>query len=735
MPVVLGANSITIGANAIETSKFATSTLPTTFPVVTPIDTGVTGYSYLAFTYGYPRLLADSTNLMAWYKFDNDFNDSSGNNNDLTTLQGTPTLSTTNFIVEKSLFLTNASLRTNGFTFHNKAFSIAVWVYQTKSGYIVTQHKSAGTSLSLHLLWTGTLYRFGFFANDLDSPSYSGDLNIWVHLVWQIDSNRNREIWRNGVRVANDIASSLVNTDNNYVIIGDWAHSSGLFGGYMDDLRCYNKALTQTEILELYNNGTRTSYTVNFPDPAGTLCDILVVGGGGGGGYSYVAGGGGAGGYISLLNQTLNGSYIINVGKGGFGGSVFNSPTLSRGFNGNNSSIQQISGVNYIALGGGGGGSYAVPSTAYSSGLNGGSGGGSSGNNTNGLTLQNSTYGYGIGFNGTIYISTSPATGGGGGGAGGDGTGGGGGAGLPNNITGSNIYYAGGGGGGIDSTTIPLKTGGSGIGGNGGDNKSTKTLATSGMNNTGSGGGGSGGGLFSGGNGGSGIVIIRYKVPTNLTFGVQWIYNTSNANVYYPIGGNVGIGTLTPTNTLEVLGNTQSTTYSAGKKTFKIEHPLRIKKWLYHGCIEGPRFDNIYRGKKRIIEGKAEVDIDKECNTTGGMTSGTFTALNINYQLYLQNNETYDIVKGTINNSIITIECENITDEIEIDWLVVGERHDEHVINTPLTDSDGNLICEHDMPGYVNVSDVEAENIPITNVDISDENITEVNYDNNEPVT
>jgi hypothetical protein len=229
-------------------------------------------------------------------------------------------------------------------------------------------------------------------------------------------------------------------------------------------------------------------------------------------------------------------------------------------------------------------------------------------------------------------------------------------------------------------------------------------------------------------------IAINYHLrnPIVDSIGAQWTYSTSNANVYHL--GNVGVGTTNPRNALEVIGNTHSTTYSAGKKTFKIEHPLKIKKWLYHGCIEGPRFDNIYRGKKVITGGNAEVNIDTECNTTGGMTPGTFTALNTNYQLYLQNNQTYDVVKGVINGSTISIDCENTTDDIEIDWLVVGERHDEHVINTSLTDGDGNLICEHNMPGYVDANtntntsyvNPESENIPVTNVDITDEGITDV---------
>jgi hypothetical protein len=272
-------------------------------------------------------------------------------------------------------------------------------------------------------------------------------------------------------------------------------------------------------------------------------------------------------------------------------------------------------------------------------------------------------------------------------------------------ITGNNYYWGAGGGGGGYNTHAG--DGGLGGGGGGGSN-TTKGIGggsaiNSGVTSTGviggnagahTGSGGGGAGFDNAGIGGSGIVIIRYP-RTKIPFDAQWTYNTSNANVYHM--GNVGIGTTNPTNALHVEGDTYSDTYSGGSKTFKIEHPLKLNKWLYHGCIEGPRFDNIYRGKKVIIEGKAEVDIDTECNTTGGMTSGTFPILNTNYQLYLQNNKTFDRVKGTIIGSKIQIESQNVIDEIEVDWLVVGERHDKTVINPEFTDSDGNLICEHDI--------------------------------------
>jgi hypothetical protein len=147
---------------------------------------------------------------------------------------------------------------------------------------------------------------------------------------------------------------------------------------------------------------------------------------------------------------------------------------------------------------------------------------------------------------------------------------------------------------------------------------------------------------------------------------------------------------------VQVNGAINATTLSANTKNFKIEHPLNINKWLYHGCVEGPRFDNIYRGKKIIINGKGEVDIDEECNTTGGMTKGTFVSLNTNCQVYLENKQTYDSVKGKITDGKLIINCENIKEEIEIDWLVIGERYDNTVITNKLTNYEGSLICEHD---------------------------------------
>lgn len=239
---------------------------------------------------------------------------------------------------------------------------------------------------------------------------------------------------------------------------------------------------------------------------------VLIVGGGGGGGGGRGGGGGGAGGLIYLDRNRINGSSNIDiiVGEGGKGGK-FN----ENGINGRDSFFN-----NLRALGGGGGGQTSV------GGNDGGSGGGVR-HNTNfeiGKSLQKNFFGFG---NDGGTNSKTTLVGSGGGGASESGTPGGtsgsvglGGDGKVYNISGRDVYYAGGGGGGANndpnvSTTPPRGgLGGGGDGGYGGNN------GNNGEKNSGGGGGaggseGASGGSEIGGNGGSGIVIVRYKIKTD----------------------------------------------------------------------------------------------------------------------------------------------------------------------------------------------------------------------------
>ena len=257
---------------------------------------------------------------------------------------------------------------------------------------------------------------------------------------------------------------------------------------------------------------------------ANETVDYMVVAGGGGAGAQ--GGGGGAGGFrisfdsplaaASALPVSVQG-YPISIGGGGAGSTT--APTA--GANGVNSTFSTVT-----SAGGGGGGSDG-PKTAVAGGSGGGGGWGSPGaaGNTPPVSPPQGNTG------GTGYPNSASHGGGGGGGAGAVGgnancnVGGTGGIGMTTAILGSSPaapstgttgpspgrYFGGGGGGNANPGYGGGGPGGAGGGGNGADPSGTVTPGTA---NTG-GGAGSKHNVYSSpytnGNGGSGIVIIRYK--------------------------------------------------------------------------------------------------------------------------------------------------------------------------------------------------------------------------------
>jgi hypothetical protein len=250
--------------------------------------------------------------------------------------------------------------------------------------------------------------------------------------------------------------------------------------------------------------------------------DYLVVAGGGGGGH-WASGGGGGGGFRESPG-TASGCYSVSprgaapavalpvsvqgypIAVGG-GGAKGTGPGAGNGVSGVNSTFSTIT-----SAGGGFGGGYNV------AGSNGGSGGGGGHPSQPGGTGNTPPVNPAQGMNGgTGNAGGNPGAGAGAGGAteagvsGSPSAAGRGGAGATTSISGSPTAYAGGGGGGADGSGVAAGSP-CGTGGQGGSSGDSPRAASNGTTNRGGGGGGVGGPSSStAGNGGSGIVIIRYK--------------------------------------------------------------------------------------------------------------------------------------------------------------------------------------------------------------------------------
>ena len=198
----------------------------------------------------------------------------------------------------------------------------------------------------------------------------------------------------------------------------------------------------------------------------------------------------------------------------------------------------------------------------------------------------------------------------------------------------------------------------------------------------------SGGIIESGGAGGLNTFLAGIEGGSG-----YWMFATAaSERIRIDSSGNVGIGTSLPSQKLSVVGNvTISGSLSKGSGSFKIDHPIKPDTHhLVHSFIEGPQADNIYRGKVALVGGTATVNLDD----AGRMAEGTFVALNGNVQCFTTNEDGWTAVRGKVDGNILTIEAQDATCTDTVSWLVIGERHDQHMIGASWTDEQGRIITE-----------------------------------------
>jgi hypothetical protein len=132
-------------------------------------------------------------------------------------------------------------------------------------------------------------------------------------------------------------------------------------------------------------------------------------------------------------------------------------------------------------------------------------------------------------------------------------------------------------------------------------------------------------------------------------------------------------------------------------KNFRIKHPIPSMNdthYLVHTSIEGPQADLIYRGKVQLANGKAEVNID----LASKMTDGTFELLCQDVQSYTTNESGWSLTKSYVVENILHIEAQDETANDIISWLVIGERNDDGIKNSAITDENGHVIVEELKP-------------------------------------
>jgi hypothetical protein len=204
-----------------------------------------------------------TSNLQAWYKFDEGSgttaNDSSSNSNTGTITGGTYT---TGKIGPYALALSGSSQYVT--VPHNSSIAItgditiAGWIYVTDySNYNGIVGKTSGAfpkPYDFYLVQTTGIPRFyrgnGSSANFVDGTSAPGT-GAWHHIAVTM-SGTTVTHYLDGVANGSNTLSTPIADSGGSLYIGSRADLVTMFKGNMDDIRIYNRALSSSDITQLY---------------------------------------------------------------------------------------------------------------------------------------------------------------------------------------------------------------------------------------------------------------------------------------------------------------------------------------------------------------------------------------------------------------------------------------------------------------------------------------------------
>lgn len=194
--------------------------------------------------------------LVGWYPFKNgSLNDSSGVGNHGTNYGAVPAMDRFGRISNAYYFPGTNNYIDCGIgasiTFTN-AMTISAWIKpDTLAGRIISKRGSLG---GYEIDIAGSNLRFGYNGYGYCTMNISAYVNRWIYVVATFDGTYSR-LYVNAAG-SSPVATPLIISDTSHLCIGkaSWTNLYP-FKGSIDDVRLYNRALTDAEILAFYQEG------------------------------------------------------------------------------------------------------------------------------------------------------------------------------------------------------------------------------------------------------------------------------------------------------------------------------------------------------------------------------------------------------------------------------------------------------------------------------------------------
>ncbi|HSH02561.1 MAG TPA: LamG-like jellyroll fold domain-containing protein, partial [Anaerolineae bacterium] len=144
------------------------------------------------------------------------------------------------------------------------SWTVSFWMnYNIVAGRSNIMYMGDTTSNNgVHWLISGTTAQFGIFFGGFNSFDLSPYVGQWVHVTTRYDNTTNDiQSFLNGSLVATNNAGPFYNQIASDFIIGQGLPGETNYGGLLDDIRIYDRALSFTEINSIYRDEAGVSTT------------------------------------------------------------------------------------------------------------------------------------------------------------------------------------------------------------------------------------------------------------------------------------------------------------------------------------------------------------------------------------------------------------------------------------------------------------------------------------------
>ena len=221
-------------------------------------------------------------NLKAWYNF-TDFTEQTGQQPD--GVSNNADLTTGSCVTDGCLqFQSGDSVDLgNGFTYSMDEFAISIWTKNNMASNVawtlIEKGASGNPKWGMYAHDNGDFYMSHFGLDSASTPTSNRPTNNkWIHIVYNYNSTH-VSLWYNGTLIETATATGSTGVLNYNTWIGARIGSENPYVGFMDDLGIWDRALTESEVLELYNSGdglfypftlttTTATPTIVAPSPA-----------------------------------------------------------------------------------------------------------------------------------------------------------------------------------------------------------------------------------------------------------------------------------------------------------------------------------------------------------------------------------------------------------------------------------------------------------------------------------